>query len=100
MTARCCRHNSNGDVAGCVFCRVGDQLADNKAKRDAQYCRYLEIRALNDNGAISRIRKQQGCEIFAQVPEILAELHAVLMIEEMQSAVHTTHCTDAVCSDC
>src|ERR1700720_1487113 len=84
------RSQSNGDGAFGVFCRIGDELVDDKPQRDAECCRYLDIHTLHRDGAIRSVLEEQTRKVLAQVMDILLELHSPLMIEHMQLPVHAS----------
>src|SRR5207248_1681010 len=76
--------HSNGDITFGVFSGICDQLADDKAERDAKRGRQFNIRAGNHYGAPSSFLQQQVRKVAAQVLNILLELNVSLMVEEMQ----------------
>ena len=59
MTGTRRRFQSNGDAAVGVFRRIGDQLVDDEAERDAERGRYLDIRALDHDGATGLFLKSR-----------------------------------------
>ena len=70
-------------IAAGIFCRIRDQLVDDKPKRDGKQRGYFNLRALNQDGVAGSRAHQQIGEIFAEALEILLELYLLLMIEQM-----------------
>src|SRR5271165_4605748 len=90
------RSQSNGDGALGVFRRIGDQLVDNEAERNAERGRNLNIRTLQHDGVLCPLLEKQTRKILAQMLDILLELNSLLMIEEMQLPVHASQRSDSV----
>src|SRR6266852_8611951 len=90
------RFQSNGYGALGVFRRIGNQLVDDKAERNAERGRYLNIRTLHHDGVLRPLLEKQTRKIVAQMLDILLELHFLLMIEEMQLPVHASQRSDSI----
>ena len=80
--------DTDDDVAGRIFHRIGDRLGNQKAERYSKRCRQGYLRAFDNDRPASTLLQQQVRDIDAERAQVLPELDVLLTIEEIQSPVH------------